>query len=108
MFIVLVLVLHCCDKIPEQNNLREARCILAHGFRVSFHHGREGMVGLLAHCGGQEAESENACSSGFSPSPFIPPGSQPMGWCCHIQDGSSPLVNPLWRALTDTPSGVLS
>jgi hypothetical protein len=28
-----VLVFHCCDKIPEQNSLREERFILAHSFR---------------------------------------------------------------------------
>jgi hypothetical protein len=46
-----VLVFHCYDKIPEKNNLKEDRLILAHGFRGL---SRCRLIPLLWVCG--EAE----------------------------------------------------
>jgi hypothetical protein len=40
----LVRLLHHCDKIPEESNLKGERLILACGFRGSEHHSGEGMA----------------------------------------------------------------
>lgn len=77
MFInVLVRTIHCCDKIPEQNNLREGLFWLEEAWS------------RLPH-DNQEAERIHAVLGGHS---FLPPYST-QDQEANIQDKSSPLVD---------------